>query len=81
MNIYVANIPYSFKDNDLTELFSEFGNVVSAKIIIDRETGNSRGFGFVEMENKEAGNNAIESLNGKDINGRQLKVNEAKPRK
>lgn len=80
MNIYVANVPYSVKDQDLHELFSPFGEVTSAKIIMDRATNRSRGFGFVEMANDEAGRAAIEGTNGKNFHGRDLVVNEARPR-
>lgn len=80
MNIYVGNLSYRMNDNDLEELFSKFGAVKSAKIITDRETGRSKGFGFVEMENASAGNEAIEELNGKEAEGRTLRVNEARPR-
>ncbi len=77
MNIYVGNLDYGMTNQSLNDLFAEFGTVVSAKIITDRDTGRSKGFGFVEMETKEAGENAIAQLNGQDINGRQIKVNEA----
>ena len=79
MNIFVSNINYATKDYQLQELFSEFGDVQSCKIITDRETGKSRGFGFVEMSDEEGGQ-AIESLNGKEFNGKELNVSEAKPR-
>ena len=80
MNIYVANVPYSVKDQDLHELFSPFGEVTSAKIIMDRATNRSRGFGFVEMANDDQGRAAIEGTNGKSFHGRDLVVNEARPR-
>ncbi|MEX1131910.1 MAG: RNA-binding protein, partial [Flavobacteriales bacterium] len=80
MNIYVANVPYSVKDQDLHELFAPFGEVTSAKIIMDKVTNRSRGFGFVEMANDEAGRAAIEGTNGKSFHGRDLVVNEARPR-
>lgn len=80
MNIYVGNLPYSTTDAELTELFSQHGNVRRASVIIDRETGRSRGFGFVEMEDAAQGNAAIEAMNGQDMGGRKLIVNEAKPR-
>ena len=80
MQIYVGNLDYSLNDHSLKDLFAEFGEVISAKVIIDRESGRSKGFGFVEMETSEAGNAAIEALDGKDYQGRDLKVNEAKPR-
>ena len=79
MNIFVSNINYATKDYQLQELFSEFGEVSSCKIITDRETGRSRGFGFVEMGDAE-GQQAIEALNQKEFNGKELNVSEAKPR-
>ncbi|PLY07296.1 MAG: RNA-binding protein [Arcobacter sp.] len=80
MNIYVGNLSYRMSDSELEALFAKFGEVKSAKIIMDRETGRSKGFGFVEMETSIAGNQAIEELNGSDSEGRSLRVNEAKPR-
>ncbi len=80
INIYVGNLPFSTTDTDLEDLFSQFGQISRAAIITDRETGRSRGFGFVEMENDEEGRKAIEELNEKDFEGRQLTVNEARPR-
>jgi RNA recognition motif-containing protein len=80
MNIYVANIPYSVKDQDLQELFGQHGEVTSAKIILDKATNRSRGFGFVEMSNDEQGRAAIAALNGFNVSGRDLVVNEARPR-
>jgi len=80
VNIYVGNLPYSTTDAELTELFAPHGNVRRASVIIDRETGRSRGFGFVEMEDAAQGNAAIQALNGQDMEGRKLIVNEAKPR-
>lgn len=80
MNIYVGNLPFSTTDTDLEDLFSQFGQISRAAIITDRETGRSRGFGFVEMENDEEGRKAIEEMNEKDFDGRQLTVNEARPR-
>lgn len=77
--IYVGNIPFGVKDNDLRALFSSHGEVVSVNIISDRETGRSRGFAFVEMEAASA-DKAIESLNNTDYNGRTLRVNEARER-
>lgn len=79
MNIFVSNINYSTREESLQDLFSEFGEVSSAKIITDRETGRSRGFGFVEMSDED-GKNAIEALNGKELDGKELNVSEAKPR-
>jgi len=80
MNIYVANLHYRLNDEDLHQIFSEFGEVTSAKIIKDHETGRSRGFGFVEMPNQEEGSKAMNSLNGTEIEGKQLMVNEARPK-
>ncbi|MBL0686469.1 MAG: RNA-binding protein [Sulfurospirillum sp.] len=80
MNIYVGNISYGTDDSKLIELFSEFGEVASARVINDRETGRSKGFGFVEMADDTAAATAIESLNEKEIDGRTLRVNEARPR-
>ena len=80
MNIYVGNLPYSTTDADLQAMFQEFGSVQSAKVIIDRETHRSKGFGFVEMANSDEANKAIEALNGNEIGGRQVRVNEARPR-
>lgn len=80
MNIYVGNLPYSISEDDLINAFGKFGTVTSAKIIMDKETGRSKGFAFVEMENSSEGNQAIKSLNETDLNGRNIKVNEARPR-
>lgn len=80
MNIYVGNLPYSTTDADLQAMFQEFGSVQSAKVIIDRETQRSKGFGFVEMASSDEGNKAIEALNGNEVGGRQMRVNEARPR-
>ena len=74
-NIYVGNLPYNSTDEDLREVFEQYGPVKSARVITDRETGRSRGFGFVEMDD-EAGDAAIEALNGSDMGGRALRVNE-----
>ncbi|GEN70871.1 MULTISPECIES: RNA recognition motif domain-containing protein [Chryseobacterium] len=79
MNIFVSNINYATKEYELHDLFAEFGDVSSAKIVTDRETGRSRGFGFVEMGDEE-GKQAIEALNQKEFNGKELNVSEAKPR-
>ncbi len=81
MNIYVGNISYSTSEDDLKELFGQYGEVTSVKIITDRETGRSKGFGFVEMADDAAGQEAIEEVNGKEIGGRNLKVNVARPRR
>jgi RNA recognition motif-containing protein len=80
MNIYVGNISYQTDDSRLAEIFSEFGEVASARVINDRETGRSKGFGFVEMSDDSAANSAIEALNEKEVDGRTLRVNEARPR-
>jgi len=80
MNIYVGNVSYQTDDSRLVELFSEFGEVASARVINDRETGRSKGFGFVEMADDTAAAAAIEALNEKEIDGRTLRVNEARPR-
>ena len=80
MNIYVGNLPFSVDDDKLREMFEAFGEVESAKVISDRETGRSRGFGFVEMENSAA-DAAIKELNKQEIDGRALKVNQSEPRK
>ena len=80
MNIYVGNLPYSLSEGSLKEMFEEYGEVSSAKIIFDRMTGRPKGFGFVEMPNDSEGENAISALNGKEIDGRQAKVNKARPR-
>ncbi len=77
--LYVGNLPYSVDDNGLGQLFSGAGTVVSAIIIKDRETQRSRGFGFVEMDSDEDAQKAIESLNEKEVDGRKLIVNEARP--
>lgn len=80
MKLYVGNLAFQTSSFDLEELFGGFGTVESANVVEDRETGRSRGFGFVEMSSKEEGEKAIDDLNGKDFNGRNLTVNEAKPR-
>ena len=80
INIYVGNLPYNTTDAELEEVFAPFGSVAKAKVIMDRETGRSRGFGFVEMDNDDEGKAAIEALNGSDMDGRDLTVNEARPR-
>ena len=80
MNIYVGNLPYNVTDDDLRATFAEFGSVASAKIIMDRYSGRSKGFGFVEMDNDSDAEEAIKSLDNSDLNGRKLRVNQAKPR-
>lgn len=80
MNIFIAGISYNLSNDDLGELFEEFGEVTSAKIVMDRETGRSKGFGFVEMTNDEEGNAAIAALNDKEVDGKTLAVSVARPR-
>lgn len=80
MNIYVGNLNYKVKDETLREAFEEFGEVTSAKVVMDRETGRSRGFGFVEMAEDTAASQAIEDLNGSELMGREIRVSMAKPR-
>lgn len=80
MNIYVGNLSYNISDDDLRELFEEFGGVDSAKVISDRETGRSKGFGFVEMGDDDEARAAIEELDGQEIDGRSVKVNKARPK-
>lgn len=80
MNIYVGNLSYQATDDDLRAAFEAFGKVDSARVIQDKETGRSRGFGFVEMSNDEEGKKAIEGVNNKDVAGRPVRVNEARPR-
>ncbi len=79
MKLYVGNLSYSTTDDSLNEMFVPFGAVTSAKVISDRYTGQSRGFGFVEMTDRAAGQKAMEELHGKKIDNRDLVVNEAKP--
>ena len=80
MKLYVGNLSFETSDQDLEQLFSQSGTVDSARIITDRDTGRSRGFGFVEMSSKTEGETAIGEFNGKEVNGRSLVVNEAKQR-
>jgi RNA recognition motif-containing protein len=80
MNIYVGNLSYEVTENDMKTAFSEFGEVTSANIIKDKFSGQSKGFGFVEMPNNSEADKAIKSLNGTDLKGRNIKVNQAKPR-
>jgi RNA recognition motif-containing protein len=77
--LYVGNLPYSFRDTDLQDAFGPFGDVTSANVAMERDSGRSRGFGFVEMANAEQAQAAIEGLHGKSIGGRGLVVNVAKP--
>lgn len=78
ISLYVGNLQYNSTEEQVEQLFSEYGTVTSVKLIKDRETGKSRGFGFVEMESQEGAKAAIEALDGKDYHGRNLRVNEAK---
>ena len=80
MKLYVGNLSFQTSGEDLQELFAQVGTVESATVVEDRETGRSRGFGFVEMSSKEEGQAAIQQFNGKEVGGRALNVNEAKPR-
>jgi RNA recognition motif-containing protein len=79
MKLYVGNLSFNTTNQDLNELFGTIGTVQSSNVIEDRETGRSRGFGFVEMSSQAEGEKAISELNGKEVDGRELKVNEAKP--
>ena len=80
MNIYVGNLSYALSESELRDAFANFGAVSTVKILTDRETGRSRGFGFVEMPNRTEAEAAVANLNGKDVGGRPLRVNEARPR-
>jgi len=80
MNVYVGNLPYGTTSEDLRDLFSAYGEVNSANVISDRDSGRSKGFGFVEMADNASAQAAIENLNGKEIEGRAITVNEARPR-
>lgn len=80
MNIYVGNLSYNMSESELRDAFGAYGEVSSVKILMDRETGRSRGFGFVEMPNQGEAEAAIAQLNGKDLGGRPLRINEARPR-
>jgi len=80
MNIYVSNLSFNVQDEDLKQFFTPYGEVTSAKIITDRESGRSRGFGFVEMSDDEASKKAIAELDGKSMDSRTINVTEAKPR-
>ena len=77
--LYVGNLPYSFRDNDLEQAFSQYGQITSAKVMMERDTGRSKGFGFVEMGSEAEAQAAIQGLNGQQIGGRGLVVNEARP--
>ena len=80
MNLYVSNLSFGVEDQDLKTLFDAFGTVTSCKVIKDRDTGRSRGFGFVEMSNKEEGLKAINELNNSEFEGKNISVNEARPK-
>ncbi len=80
INLFVGNLPYSMTSDELAQTFAQAGTVVSAKVISDKYSGRSRGFGFVEMSSDEESKKAIEMFNGKDVSGRPLVVNEARPR-
>jgi cold-inducible RNA-binding protein len=80
MKLYVGNLPYGMSDSDLQNLFEQHGTVQSAQIIVDRDTGRSKGFGFVEMSTSQEGQAAIQALHDQEVNGRKLTVNEARPR-
>ena len=80
MKIYVGNLPYSVTSSDLSELFEEHGQVVDAQVVSDRETGRSRGFGFIDMPDSSEANEAIKALNATNLKGRTLTVNQARPR-
>jgi RNA recognition motif-containing protein len=81
MDIYVGNLAYEVQDEDLNEAFGQYGEVESARVIMDRDTGRSRGFGFVKMPNREEAEAAVEGLNDSDLQGRPLRVREAEERK
>jgi RNA recognition motif-containing protein len=80
MNIYIGNLPYAMSDDELRDLFAQFGEIASATVIRDRETGRSKGFGFVEMPDGAAGGSAIKALHDTEMKGRKIVVNEARPR-
>lgn len=80
MNLYIGNIPYSISESELTDLFANFGEVSSLNVVKDKVTNRSKGFGFIEMPDDSAASAAINELNGKEINGRKIIVNEARPK-
>ena len=80
MNIYVGNLPYNIQEDELKDLFAESGTVDSSKIISDKFSGKSKGYGFIEMPNEDEAKAAVEALNGTDVKGRNIKVNESKPK-
>ena len=80
MNIYIGNLPYTISEDELRDLFATHGEVTSANIIMDRDSGRSKGFGFIEMPEKDQGEAAINAINQTDVQGRSVRVNEARPR-
>ncbi len=80
MNIYVGNLPYNISNDELANVFAQYGEVAAARIVMDRDSGRSKGFGFVEMNNNDEANAAIQALNNSEISGRKAVVNEARPR-
>ena len=80
MKLYVGNLPFSIRNDKLKEIFAKFGNITEATVITDKYSGRSKGFGFVEFEKDEDAQNAIKEMNGKEVEGREIKVNEARPR-
>lgn len=80
MNIFIAGLSYRINDADLKELFTEYGEIASSKVIMDRQTGRSKGYGFVEINDEEAAKKAISELNGAEYDGRTISVSEARPR-
>jgi cold-inducible RNA-binding protein len=81
MTIYIGNIPYSMKEQNLIDVFQEFGPVESAKVIIDKKTKRSKGYGFIEMKDENNEQAAVDAMNGQDIGGRKVKVSRANPKK
>ena len=80
MDIYVGNLPYTATDQELQQLFSQYGKVTSARVVMDRDTGRAKGFGFVEMPDRGEAEKAIQATNGQDMGGRALRVNESQPK-
>jgi RNA recognition motif-containing protein len=80
MNLYLGNLPFRVSEDEIRDLFSEFGEVTSVKLVSDRDTGRPKGFGFVEMSDQDGGQKAIAELDGKEYQGRALRVNEARPK-
>jgi len=80
MNIYVGNLSYKMRDDDLNRMFAAYGTVTEAKVVMDRDSGRSKGFGFVEMSEQAEGEEAIKQLDGKEIDGRNIRVNVARPK-